>query len=245
MSNRVAIIAGGSSGIGRSTVENLACHFEIVALLDKKKPLDDLPHNAKFFQLDLTNSQEVNECISAIKAEFGRVDVLVNCCGIAHRKTIIDTTPDEWDHVMTVNLKTAFLTSKSVIKLMIKQRCGSIINIGSGWGLAGGDRASAYCASKGGIVQLTRAMAVDFGQYNIRVNCVCPGDVETPLLAEEASLIGTSIDDMTAAAKSRPLGRVGQPADVAAVISFLASKSSSYMTGSVLVVDGGSLAGSA
>jgi NAD(P)-dependent dehydrogenase (short-subunit alcohol dehydrogenase family) len=128
---------------------------------------------------------------------------------------------------------------------MLPQKQGCIINIASGWGLVGGKRAAAYCASKGGVVLLTKAMAIDHGPDGIRVNCICPGDTDTPMLRYEAKALGLSSDALLKAATTRPLGRAGHPNEIAETVAFLASPSSSFITGTAVVVDGGSLAGSA
>jgi NAD(P)-dependent dehydrogenase (short-subunit alcohol dehydrogenase family) len=125
---------------------------------------------------------------------------------------------------------------------MIRNGGGSIINIGSGWSLKGGPRAASYCAAKGGVVNLTRAMAIDHGKHNIRVNCVCPGDVDTPMLRSECAQLGEDPQTFMREAANRPLGRVGTPDDIANAVLFLASPMSSWITGAALVVDGGGLA---
>jgi NAD(P)-dependent dehydrogenase (short-subunit alcohol dehydrogenase family) len=156
----------------------------------------------------------------------------------------VDTTVDEWDRVIAVNLKSVFLMCKYAIPVMRKQSGGKIINVASGWGLAGGAKAVAYCASKGGVVLLTKALAVDHGPEGIAVNCVCPGDTETGLLTDEARQLGLSDNALIEEGRKRPLGRVGKPEEIAASILYLASSAASFVTGAVLVVDGGGLAGS-
>jgi NAD(P)-dependent dehydrogenase (short-subunit alcohol dehydrogenase family) len=141
-----------------------------------------------------------------------------------------------------VNLKGIFLLSRRVIPEMMKSGCGSIINTGSGWGLEGGEKAAAYCAAKGGVVNLTRAMAIDHGKDRIRVNCVCPGDIDTEMLNEEAVQLGLSKAEFLKQAEDRPLHRLGLPMDVANAVLYFASDLSAWVTGSILVVDGGGLA---
>ena len=141
-----------------------------------------------------------------------------------------------------MTLKSIYLLSREVIPHMIRNGGGSIINTGSGWSLKGGPRAASYCAAKGGVLNLTRAMAIDHGKHNIRVNCVCPGDVQTPMLASECAQLGEDADAFMQAAANRPLGRVGTPDDVANAVLFLASNMSGWVTGTHLVVDGGGLA---
>jgi NAD(P)-dependent dehydrogenase (short-subunit alcohol dehydrogenase family) len=173
---------------------------------------------------------------------FGRLDILFNNAGIIRRADVIGTSEEEWDRVMDVNVKSIFLMSKFAIPLMVAAGGGSIINTGSGWGLKGGGRAVAYCASKGAVVNLTRAMAIDHGHQNIRVNCICPGDTDTPMLRNEASQLGQAEADFLREAASRPLGRYAQPIEIARAVLYLASDAASYVTGTALVVDGGGLA---
>jgi NAD(P)-dependent dehydrogenase (short-subunit alcohol dehydrogenase family) len=158
---------------------------------------------------------------------------------------VVETTAQEWDNVINVNLRSVYLMSRQALKLMLPKKKGSIVNIASGWGLVGGGRAAAYCASKGGVVLLTKAMAIDHGPDGIRINCVCPGDTDTPMLRYEAQELGFSVDALLNAAHSRPLGRAGHPDEIAEAVVFLASPAASFITGAAMIVDGGSLAGSA
>jgi len=176
--------------------------------------------------------------------EFGGVHVLFNNAGIIRRASVLDVTADEWDEVMAVNVKSVFLMSRVVIPVMAKAGGGSIVNTASGWGLAGGARAAAYCASKGAVVLLTKAMAIDHGGQKIRVNCICPGDTDTAMLRSEAGQLGEAEDRFLSDAAKRPLGRVGTPEEIAQAALYLASDASSFVTGTALVVDGGGLAGS-
>ena len=155
---------------------------------------------------------------------------------------MVDLTEEEWDRSLDVTLKGIYLLSHEVVPHMIRAGGGSIINIGSGWSLKGGPRAVAYCAAKGGTVNLTRAMAIDHGKHNIRVNCVCPGDVDTPMLRSECAQLGEDAQTFMQEAANRPLARVGTPEDIANAVLFLASPMSSWITGAALVVDGGGLA---
>ena len=145
---------------------------------------------------------------------------------------------------MAVNVKSVFLMSRQAIPVMAAAGGGIIINMGSGWGLAGGRRAAAYCASKGAVVLLTKAMALDHGPQNIRVNCICPGDTDTPMLRSEAEQLGEPLERFLDEGAKRPLGRIAQPEDIAQAALYLASDASSVITGTSLVVDGGGLAGS-
>ena len=167
---------------------------------------------------------------------------LCNCAGIAIRKDVVDLSEDEWDSALDVTLKGIYLLSHEVIPQMIRNGGGSIVNIGSGWSLKGGPKAASYCAAKGGTVNLTRAMAIDHGKHNIRVNCVCPGDVDTPMLRSECAQLGQDVQQFMRESADRPLSRVGRPEDIANAVLFLASPMASWITGAALVVDGGGLA---
>ena len=156
---------------------------------------------------------------------------------------MLDTTEAEWDRVMAVNVKSIFLLSKYAIPFMVRAGGGVIINTGSGWGLVGGRNAVSYCASKGAVVNLTRAMALDHGDLNIRVNCICPGDTDTPMLRNEARQLGATDEAFLVEAAQRPLRRIGRPEDIAQAALYLATDASSFVTGTTLVVDGGGLAG--
>ena len=164
--------------------------------------------------------------------------------GIIRRASVVDTTEEEWDRVMSVNVKSIFLLSKAAIPVMARTGGGVIVNTASGWGLVGGRNAASYCASKAAVVNLTRAMALDHAAQHIRVNCVCPGDTDTAMLREEARQLGEDVERFLAGSAQRPMSRMGRPEEIAQAALFLASDASSYVTGTALVVDGGGLAGS-
>jgi len=170
--------------------------------------------------------------------------VLFNNAGIIRRASVMELSEEDWDRVMAVNVKSIFLMSRQVIPSMAKRGGGSIVNTASGWGLVGGPRAAVYCASKGAVVLLTKAMAVDHGPQKIRVNCICPGDTDTAMLRNEAQQLGEPEDLFLVESARRPLGRIGKPEEIAQAALYLASDASSFVTGTALVVDGGGLAGS-
>jgi NAD(P)-dependent dehydrogenase (short-subunit alcohol dehydrogenase family) len=181
--------------------------------------------------------------VQRVVEQWGGLDILFNNAGIIRRATVLETTEEEWDRVMAVNVKSIFLLSKYAIPIMAQAGGGVIINTASGWGLVGGREAASYCASKGAVVNLTRALALDHGPQNIRVNCICPGDTDTPMLWDEAQQLGEAEQDFMASAADRPLQRVGAPEDIAQGVLYLASDASAFVTGASLVVDGGGLAG--
>lgn len=246
LSNKVALVTGGSSGIGRAIALKLSQAGAKVAILDIKECedlLDEIGRDkARFYRCDVTSAEEVKETVNRVYGDFGRIDIVVNAAGIIIRKDAVETSEEEWDRVLNVNLKGPFLVSKYSIPYMIRGGGGSIVNIASGWGLKGGPKAAAYCASKGGLVNMTRAMAIDHGRNGIRVNCVAPGDVDTPMLRSEAKQLGISWEDFLRDASNRPLARIGRPEDIANAVLFLASDMASWITGATLVVDGGGIA---
>ncbi len=251
--SKVAVITGAASGIGRATSLLFAREGASVILVDLNEAAGNGVANeisrtgvqAKFFQADVSHADDCNRVIERVVSEFGRINILFNNAGIIRRTTVVDLTEEDWDRIMAVNVKSVFLMSRLVIPVMTKAGGGSIINTASGWGLTGGAKAAAYCASKGAVVQLTKAMAVDHGPQNIRVNCICPGDTDTGMLRSEAQQLGQAPDSFLAEAARRPLGRIGTPQEIAQAVLYLASDASSFVTGTALVVDGGGLAGSA
>ena len=162
--------------------------------------------------------------------------------GVRYPQTALECSEREWDEQIDVNLKGTFLMSKCALPAMIAQKSGIIVNNSSGWGIVGGDHAVAYCASKGGVVLMTKAMAIDHGAQGIRVNCICPGDVETPMLPQDAKMRGLKWEDYLAGCANRPLARIGTVEEIAKAVLFLASDDASFMTGAALVVDGGGTA---
>ena len=251
LEEKVAVITGGAAGIGLSTAKLLAKMGATIALLDVNKnrgqgAIDEIGKTggkAKFYLCDVTNDTVCKQTVHAIVKDFGRIDILFNNAGVIVRKNTVNLQENEWDLVVNVNLKAIFLLSRYVIPIMIKQgNGGSIVNTGSGWGLKGGANAVAYCAAKGGVVNMTRAMAIDHGKHEIRVNCICPGDTDTELLRGEAVQLNQDMDEFMKEAAERPLKRVGVPQDIAHTVLYLVSDLSSWVTGTTIVVDGGGIA---
>jgi NAD(P)-dependent dehydrogenase (short-subunit alcohol dehydrogenase family) len=250
LEGKAAIVTGAASGIGRGIAIRLAEMGASVAGLDihQENGLETVagitPEKGRgiHLQCDVRSRSDCRNAVDRTLASFGKIDILCNNAGIAIRKDVVELAEEEWDRAIDVTLKGIYLLSHEVIPHMIRNGGGSIINTGSGWSLKGGPRAASYCAAKGGVLNLTRAMAIDHGKHNIRVNCVCPGDVQTPMLASECAQLGEDADAFMQAAADRPLGRVGTPDDIANAVLFLASDMSGWVTGTHLVVDGGGLA---
>lgn len=247
------MITGAGSGIGRATAQLFAGEGARVVIADLNKEageavvseIRDLGGRAAFERADVTNARDCERLVDRAMREFGRIDVLFNNAGIIRRASVAELSEADWDRVMAVNVKSIFFLCRLVIPIMIRNGGGSVINMSSGWGLAGGARAAAYCASKGAVVLMTRAMAIDHGKQNIRVNCLCPGDTDTGMLRHEAQQLGETAERFLSESARRPLGRLGKPDEIARAALFLATPASSFVTGAALVVDGGGLAGSA
>ncbi len=199
---------------------------------------------ATFIRCDVTKLGECERAVQQVMERWGRVDVLFNNAGVTRRASVLGTTEEEWEWVMRVNATSVFLMSKAALPAMINGGGGAIVNSASGWGLVGGKDAVSYCASKGAVVLLTKAMAIDHGPQNVRVNAICPGDTDTPMLANEAQQLGQTHEQILAESVDRPLRRVGRPDEIADAVLYLASDAASFITGATLVVDGGGLAGS-
>jgi NAD(P)-dependent dehydrogenase (short-subunit alcohol dehydrogenase family) len=250
LQDKVALITGGSSGIGEATAILFAKEGANLAITGRNETrghavvaqILERGGNAIFIRTDVRKAAECRRSVDETLNSFGKLDILFNNAGVFYPHTTLECTEEEWDLQIDINLKGTFLMSKFALHPMIQQGNGVIINNSSGWGIVGGDKAVAYCASKGGVVLLTKAMAIDHGRQGIRVNCICPGDVDTPMLPEDARMRGLKWEDYLAGCANRPLGRIGTVDEIAKAVLFLASDDSSFMTGAALVVDGGGIA---
>ncbi len=248
LDERVALITGAASGIGAATATRFAAEGARIAGLDVAKPGEDAwagvtanAPDAAFLEADVRDSAAVEAAVADVVGRFGRIDVLVNAAGViglgpAHLLPI-----EEFERVVDINLKGSFIVAKHVLPGMLERHSGSIIHVASVEGLVGLGGHVAYNASKGGVVLMTKSMAIDYSPEGIRVNCICPGGVETPMTAmvntEELKALGDELR------KIHLLGRFAQPEEIAASALFLASDDASFVTGSSLVVDGGYTAG--
>ncbi len=254
LTGKVALITGGTSGIGRATALLLAQEGAAVALTGRRAELgqavaaqiEAAGGRALFIPADHTRPEDCGRVVDAVVATFGRVDILFNNAGIVVKGTA-ETTPDEiWSRTLDLNVTAVWRMSKLVLPLMRSQGGGVIINNASDWGLVGGLEAVAYCTSKGAVVQMTRAMALDHAREGIRINAVCPGDTFVERWVETGYFSNSHGGDVEAglqdAGQALPLGRVGRAEEIAQAVLFLASDASSFMTGATLVVDGGNTA---
>ncbi|TAM64239.1 MAG: glucose 1-dehydrogenase [Chloroflexota bacterium] len=250
LSGRRAVVTGAASGIGAATARLLAGAGAAIVAVDLDgggaeavaATIRAAGGAAEAMTGDVTLAADCRGAVDRSVASFGGLEILVNCAGIIRRADIVETSEAEWDRVMAVNVKSVFLMSQAAVPHLAGAPGAAIVNIGSGWGLKGGPRAASYCASKGAVVNLTRAMAIDHGPQGIRVNCVCPGDTDTPMLRAEARQLGEDEATFLASSAERPLARLGTPDDIAQAVVYLVSEAAQWVTGTTLVVDGGGLA---
>jgi len=246
LKGKVALITGGSEGMGYATAEAMLREGAKVVITGRSKEKGSRAiaklrklGEVVFVQGDVSNAKDARKMVDGTVKQFGRIDILFNNAGIYMEKLAEDTTEEEWDRLIDINLKGTFLVTKYAIPYMKKQRGGSIINNSSDAGLVGNKRCPAYCASKGAITIMTKAMALDYAKYNIRVNSVNPGTIDTPMLAYEAEASEDPEEYMKRSNDEHPIGRVGRPEEVANAVLFLASDEASFVTGAALSVDGG------
>jgi NAD(P)-dependent dehydrogenase (short-subunit alcohol dehydrogenase family) len=242
-----AVVTGAARGIGKATARELALQGATVALLDLDAAEGEAAAaeikaagGACFFRkLDVAKPDEIAAVAEAVLATMGPVDVLVNVAGIWRPGTVADLTEAVWDAVLDTNVKSVFLVSKQFLPSMIARKSGTIANVASVAGMVGAADASAYAASKGAVINLTRSMALDFAPHNVRVNCVCPGMTDTAMGDDVVGHYRPGADGRETKANWQPLVKVGSPEDIAKAILYMVSDDAAFMTGSVVVVDGG------
>ncbi len=247
ISDKVAIITGAASGIGRTTAILFAKEGGKVVVADQNEAGGDETVDlirtdggqAIFTRVNVTSATDIQGMVKTTIDTYGKLNILVNNAGIAIRLPVVDLPEEDWDRSIDVNLKGIYLGSKYAIPEMIKNDGGAIVNIASIYGLVGGRTRAAYAASKGGVVNLTRSIALDYALYKIRVNCICPGFVNTPLLK---NILKTQ-EEYQALADLHPIGRLGEMLEIAHGVLYLASDESSFVTGIALPIDGGYTAG--
>jgi NAD(P)-dependent dehydrogenase (short-subunit alcohol dehydrogenase family) len=248
LKDKVAIVTGGSSGIGRAAAELFAVEGAIVVVADVgdsdgQRVSDELAregHTAMFAHTDVSKEADMQALMTLALSQYGRLDVLFNNAGIEGDQALTaDATLENWDRVIAINLKGVFLGMKYGIQAMLRGGGGSIVNNASVAGLVGFAGIPAYCASKGGVVQLTRTAALEYATQGIRVNCLCPGVIDTPMVQRFTQNSPEAAAQFT---MMEPVGRMGRPREVAELALFLASDRSSFVTGAVIPVDGGFVA---
>lgn len=252
LEGKVGIVIGGSSGSGCATAELFSEEGAKVVIGDANElggnrvveRIKKRGAEATFVPCDVRREVDCEHIVSETVRRYGHLDILFYSAGVAcAARSVVTTSEEEWDLTMDVNAKGVYLMAKHAVPVMAKQGGGAIVNTSSVWGLVAGTGVAAYCAAKGAVVLLTKAMALDHAKDNIRVNCICPGSVDTPMLRGEMESLGGVEKAMPAYIAKHPLKRIAQPNEIARAVLFLVSEDSSFITGVALPVDGGRMAG--
>jgi len=241
LEGRVALVTGGRGGTGRAVCRRFmdeGAHVYAAGLSDDC-PADEVPAAGEFLRFDVTSEDEVVAGIAAIESARGRLDIVVNAAGIEIEKTVEDTSLEEWDRIFAVNVTGTFLTSKHALPLLRRSDHAAIVNFGSYDGFIADPKLAAYCATKGAVHALTKAMACDHGPEGIRVNAICPGYIDTPMLEQFYPDHVELADAHAEAERIHPLGTIGTPTDMANLVHWLVSDEARYATGQLWVLDGG------
>ena len=249
MRDKTVLSTGATSGIGQTSAELFALEGATVVAVGRNtsrgqalvERLEGSGHS--FVPADLSDKNEAQSLVDKVTEVAGTVDILVNSAGVALHATVPETDDQIWENTMAVNLNAIFYLCRALIPKMIIKGGGVIVNVASTWGLAGAEKSAAYCASKGALIQLTRSMAIDHAKDNVRINAVCPGAVDSPMLAAESAAFGLSVSDGKALwASDAANNKLAMTEDIANAILFLASENASHIHGISLPVDGGSIA---
>ena len=240
---QVVVITGGASGMGAAAAREFSAQGAAVVIIDRNRVLassvsEDIGAGEPIIG-DVSESSFCDAAIRATVETYSRLDVLINCAGIIVRANATETADDDWRRILDVNVSGVFYMSRAAVPQMKKQNRGAIVNFGSIWGGVGAAGVVAYCATKGAVHQITRAMALDHVGDGIRINAVAPGEVNTPMLASGRPTVPTASDLQKMADETIPMGRLAEPVEIARVVTFLASDAASYMTGAVVTVDAG------
>lgn len=246
---KVAVVTGGAMGIGEAASRRLADLGAAVAILDRDRTAGEKAaqalrghgKHAEFYECDVAEPAQVESAVNSAASAFSGIDVLVSNAGIQRYGDVVGTTDKVWDEVMSVNLKGCFHAAKYAIPHMMKRASGAIVVVGSVQSFTAVGNSAAYVTAKHALLGLVRAMALDYARHNIRVNCVCPGAIDTPMLRWAASLDPDPERVLATCDRMHVLGRIGKPEEVANAIAFLASDWASFITGTALMVDGGML----
>ncbi len=241
-SGKVALVTGAASGMGAATAREFSAAGASVVIVDRNAELAaqlaaELAAEPPLVG-DVSDPDFCSQAVATTLQRYGRLDALVNAAGIIVRADALGTSDEQWQRVMNVNVNGVFFMSRAAVAVMKAQGSGSIVNFGSIWGEVGASGVTAYCASKGAVHQITRAMALDHVKDGLRINAVCPGEVNTPMIKSERSGPVTA-EMMQALADSVPMGRLAEPVEIARVVLFLSSDAASYMTGAMVNVDAG------
>ena len=245
LTGKIAIVTGGASGMGAATSGLFAELGATVIVVDLDADgAHAVAHDTGGAAMvgDVSSPAFCDDVVESTRAQFGAVDILVNAAGVITRDPAVRTSDADWRRVLGVNVDGVFYMSRAAARVMLDQGRGAIVNFGSVWGDVGNPGHAAYAASKGAVHQLARSMALEHARDGIRVNAVAPGEIDTPMLASERAAPFTDEDRRRLADDAVPMGRLGDPSEVARVVAFLASDEASYMTGSIVAVDAGYIA---
>lgn len=249
LTGKVAVVTGGAMGIGEASARKLGSAGASVGILDANesagsKTANDIRKSGaacEFFHCDMSNAGQVERAIGGAVAKYGSIDIVVSNAGIQAYGDVISTSEADWDQLLAINLKGCFLVSKFAVPHMLKRGGGAIVVIGSVQSFTAIQNSVAYVTSKHALLGLARAMALDYAKNGIRVNCICPGAIDTPMLRWAASLSPDPESVIRTCDRMHALGRIGKPEEVADAVLYLASPMSSFITGASLLVDGGML----
>ncbi|MBI3022428.1 MAG: SDR family oxidoreductase [Thaumarchaeota archaeon] len=244
LEGKVALVTGGNSGIGRAVAELFAREKAKVVIADIKRgetarAIEQQGGVATFIPADVRDDSRVKRLVDGCVKKYGTLDIVCNNAGIELVGPLVETTEEEWDRVVDTNLKSVFLVSRHALPYMIERRRGAIVNIASQLGIVAMENLAAYSATKAGVILLTKAMALEHAKDGIRVNCVCPGAIDTPLTDRILRHQQDPKKGRKTLIAKHPIGRLGRPEEIAQAVLFLASERSSFATGAALVVDGG------
>lgn len=247
LQGKVAIVTGSAQGIGRVTAIKIAQQGARTAIVDLNlegaenvaREIKEIGGEAIPLKVDVTDFDQINGMVDRLRKQYGRIDILVNNVGWNRTQDFVNDTPEFWEKIISLNLKAHIFCSHAALKVMIEQRYGKIVNIGSDSGRVGNPRDAVYSACKSGLMGLTKSLAREMGKYGININCICPGPTETQLLHSSFSDQAQEEAFIKAMEKMIPLRRIGKPEDVAHTVLFLVSDEAQYVTGQVLSVSGG------
>ena len=246
LNNKTAIVTGGASGIGEQIVRNFVAEGCKVAIFDKninglklEKELNSNGFNTKYYQCDITDENSIIDCVNQSLIYLKNLNILVNNAGIGKAGNILTTNNNDWDEIIKVNLTGTYLVTKHSLENLMNSKNGSIVNIASVAGIVAVNDRFAYCTSKGGVISLTKSIALDFVKENIRANAICPGTVNTPWVERITQDYDDPDEARNLMRQRQPLGRLGEPEEIAQAAIYLGSDESKFITGTTLVIDGG------
>jgi len=244
---KVALVTGGASGIGRASAEEMTKLGFRVTIADIDEPraaaVAEKLVGASAVRVDVSDAGAMQGVADALVDSAGRIDALITSAGVVSATALLETSPEDWEHVMSVNVGGVFNACRAVLPAMLAQGSGAIVNVASVAGLVALPSRAAYCAAKGAVISLTRSIAIDYVDAGVRANCVCPGSIDTPWVERLLASSETPEQLLAEIVARQPMGRLGQPGEIAKAIAYLANDDAAFITGSALVIDGGLTSG--